>query len=70
VETARNMGMEKVEAEFIGGQEAAIHMFAMLGFTEYLRLENYVKDMTAIQHDYIFMGLDLVTDEEYTSAAG
>jgi GNAT superfamily N-acetyltransferase len=70
VELARHIGMEKVEAEFIGGQETAIHMFAMLGFTEYLHLENYVKDMQAIQHDYIFMGLDLVTDEEYTSAAG
>jgi acetyltransferase len=70
VDMARNMGLEKLEAEFIGEQEAAIHMFAMLGFTEYLRLENYVKDMQAIQHDYIFMGLDLRTDEEYTSAAG
>jgi len=70
VEMARNMGMEKLEAEFIGEQEAAIHTFAMLGFTEYLRLESYVKDMQAIQHDYIFMGLDLRTDEEYTSAAG
>jgi hypothetical protein len=26
--------------------------------------------MQAISHDYIFMGLDLKTDEDYTSAAG
>ena len=70
VEIARHTGLEKVEAEFIGEQEAAIHMFAMLGFSQYLRLEDYVKDMQAIPHDYIFMGLDLKTDEEYTSAAG
>jgi ribosomal protein S18 acetylase RimI-like enzyme len=70
VEIARNGGLEKVEAEFIGGQEAAIHMFAMLGFSELLRLENYVKDMQAIAHDYVLMGLDLKTDEEYAGVGG
>ncbi len=62
---ARNLGLEKVEAEFIGGQEAAIKMFAMMGFSNLLRLENYVKDMQAISHDYVLMGVDLKTDEEY-----
>jgi hypothetical protein len=70
VDIARATGLEKVEAEFIGGQTAAIHMFAMLGFSELLRLDDYVKDMQAIKHDYVLMGLDLTTDEEYTSAAG
>jgi GNAT superfamily N-acetyltransferase len=70
VEIARATGLEKVEAEFIGGQAAAIHMFAMLGFSELWRKDNYVKDMQAIAHDYVLMGLDLKTDEEYTSAAG
>lgn len=70
VEIARATGLEKVEAEFIGGQAAAIHMFAMLGFSELLRLEDYVKDMQAIKHDYVLMGFDLTTDEEYTCAAG
>jgi ribosomal protein S18 acetylase RimI-like enzyme len=62
---ARNLGLERVEAEFIGEQEAAIKMFALLGFSNLLRLENYVKDMQAISHDYVLMGLDLKTDEEY-----
>ena len=70
VEIARNVGMEKVEAEFIGGQEAAIHMFAMLGFSNLLRLEDYVKDMQAVTHDYVLMGLDLKTDEEYAGVGG
>lgn len=70
VSVARNLGLEKVEAEFIGGQEAAIKMFAMLGFSNLLRLEEYVKDMQAIAHDYVLMGLNLKTDEEYASAAG
>jgi GNAT superfamily N-acetyltransferase len=62
---ARSVGLEKVEAEFIGGQDAAIKMFAMLGFSNLVRLEDYVKDMQAITHDYVLMGLDLKTDEEY-----
>lgn len=68
VDIARATGLEKVEAEFIGGQKTAIHMFAMLGFSELWRREDYVKDMQAIAHDYVMMGLDLTTDEEYTSA--
>jgi len=70
VDIARQVGLEKVEAEFIGEQAAAIKMFALLGFSQLLRLENYVKDMQAVSHDYILMGLDLLTDEEYTSAGG
>jgi len=65
LELARQVGLEKVEAEFIGEQEAAIKMFALLGFSNLLRIENYVKDMQAIAHDYVLMGLDLKTDEEY-----
>jgi len=65
VSIARNLGLERVEAEFIGEQEAAIHMFAMLGFSNLARLEDYVKDMQAIKHDYVLMGLNLKTDEEY-----
>jgi len=65
IEIARQGGLEKVEAEFIGEQEAAMKVFAMLGFSNLLRLESYVKDMQAISHDYVLMGLDLKTDEEY-----
>jgi ribosomal protein S18 acetylase RimI-like enzyme len=70
LDIARRAGLEKVEAEFIGEQEAAVKMFAMLGFSKLLQLEDYVKDMQAISHDYVMMGLDLKTDEEYASAAG
>ena len=67
VELARNLGLDKVEAEFIGEQEAAIKMFALLGFSNLVRLEDYVKDMQAIEHDYVLMSIDLKTDEEYAS---
>jgi len=67
---ARSVGLERVEAEFIGEQEAAIKVFALLGFSNLLRLEDYVKDMQAISHDYVLMGLNLKTDEEYTGVGG
>src|SRR5215471_4856015 len=65
VDLARHLSLEKVEAEFIGEQEAAIKMFALLGFSNLVRLDEYVKDMQAISHDYVLMGLNLKTDEEY-----
>ena len=70
IEIARQVGLEKVEAEFIGEQAAAIKMFALLGFSQLLRLENHVKDMQAISHDYILMELGLKTDEEYAGVGG
>jgi ribosomal protein S18 acetylase RimI-like enzyme len=65
LEIARRSGLEKVEAEFIGDQEAAIRVFSLLGFTQLLLLPAYVKDMQTVTHDYVLMGLDLETDEEY-----
>lgn len=65
VDIARHIGLEKLEAEFIGEQEGAIKMFAMLGFSKLASLPSYVKDMQAIPHDYVLMGLGLKTDEEY-----
>jgi len=70
VQLARNLSLERIEAEFIGEQEAAVKMFAMLGFSNLLRLEDYVKDMQAISHDYVLMGLNLKVDEEYAGVGG
>ena len=70
LDVARCVGLEKVEAEFIGEQTAAIKMFALLGFRQLLQLEDYVKDMQAVTHDYVLMGLELKTDEEYAGVGG
>jgi GNAT superfamily N-acetyltransferase len=70
LDIARRAGLERIEAAFIAEQEAAMKMFALLGFNQLVRLDDYVKDMTAITHDYVLMGLDLRTDEEYANAAG
>jgi hypothetical protein len=65
LQIARQIGLEKIEAEFLGSQEVAIKMFGLLGFRTLLTLSDYVKDMQAVTHDYVLMGLDLKTDEEY-----
>ena len=70
VQLSRNLGLERLEAEFIGEQEAAIKMFALLGFSNLLRFEDYVKDMQAVSHDYVLMGLYLKVDEEYAGVGG
>ena len=65
VDVARMAGLHKIEAEVIDNQEGGQKLFALLGFTHLMRLEDYVQDMQAIQHDYVLMGMDLKTDEEY-----
>jgi RimJ/RimL family protein N-acetyltransferase len=67
---SRSVGLERIEAEFIGEQAAAIKMFAMLGFSNLARFEDYVKDMQAVTHDYVLMGLILKVDEEYAGVGG
>src|SRR5438309_631736 len=49
VSIARHMGLEKVEAEFIGEQEAAIQVFAMLGFRN-LRSEEHTSELQSQFH--------------------
>ena len=65
ISIARQLGLEKVEAEFIGEQAAAMKVFGLLGFQPLCHLPDYVKDMQAVAHDYILMGQDLKADEEY-----
>ncbi len=68
IDVARNVGLEKLEAEFMGEQEGARRAFAGLGFRELLRLPDYARDMQALPHDYVLMGRELKTDEEFTAA--
>ena len=69
IDIAKNIGLEKLEAEFLGEQKAAVRVFEERGFNRLIQLEDYVKDMQAIAHDYVLMGRHIITDEEYTSAA-
>jgi GNAT superfamily N-acetyltransferase len=65
IDIARNVGLEKLEAEFLAEMKSARYVFAELGFQELLALPDYVKDMQAISHDYVLMGRHIITDEEY-----
>jgi GNAT superfamily N-acetyltransferase len=65
IDIARDAGLEKLEAEFMGEQQAARRVFAEVGFSDLLVLPDYVKDMQAISHDYVLMGRHIITDEEF-----
>jgi L-amino acid N-acyltransferase YncA len=65
VTLAGDLSLERVEAEFLAEQAAAIHLFDFLDFKKLVTLPDYVKDMQANTHDYVLMAKQLVTDEEY-----
>lgn len=65
IDIARDAGLEKLEAEFMGEQLAARRVFAEVGFSDLLVIADYVKDMQAVSHDYVLMGRHIITDEEY-----
>ncbi|MGO9201412.1 MAG: N-acetyltransferase family protein [Limisphaerales bacterium] len=65
IEVARHSGLLWLEAELFGQQQAAIKMLGLLGFSNVLRLPDYVKDLQSAMHDYVLMGMKLITEEEY-----
>ena len=70
VEIARILGLRRLEAELNGERKVAIHALEYIGFQHLLREEDYVLDMKAVTHDYVLMGMDLRTDEEYAGVGG
>jgi RimJ/RimL family protein N-acetyltransferase len=70
VEIARNMGLRRLEAELNGERKVAIRALEQIGFEHLMKLEEYVLDMKAVMHDYVLMGMDLRTSEEYAGVGG
>ena len=70
VEIARILGLRRLEAELNGERKVAIHALEYIGFQHLLRQEDYVLDMKAVTHDFVLMGMDLRTDEEYAGVGG
>lgn len=62
---AQHLGLWKLEAELNGERKIAIRSLQHLGFEELFCLPDYVIDMTRQSHDYVVMGMDIRTDEEY-----
>lgn len=67
---SRQLGLEKLEAEFVAEQERAMKVFALLGFSDLVHLPKYVMDMQGKHHDYFQMGILLTTDIEYAGVGG
>lgn len=68
IRIARYLGLKKLEAELNGERAAAIKGLQQLGFRELLNLSDYLLDMQGREHDYVVLGMDIVTDEEYAGA--
>lgn len=65
ISAARHLGLWKLKAELNGERKTAIRSLQHLGFEELFCLPDYVIDMTRQSHDYLMMGMDIKTDEEY-----
>jgi RimJ/RimL family protein N-acetyltransferase len=64
---ARHLGLKKLEAELNGERKVAIRALEQIGFRQLVRLPDYVWDMSSEPHDYVLMGMDLRTEEEFAS---
>ncbi len=65
IAAAQHLGLWKLRAELNGERKIAIRSFQHLGFEELFCLPDYVIDMTRQPHDYLMLGMDIRTDEEY-----
>jgi GNAT superfamily N-acetyltransferase len=68
VEIGRHLGLKKLEAELNGERSVAIKALQQLGFQIFGRLPDYLLDMEGGTHDYVVLGMDIVTAEEFTGA--
>ena len=67
IDVARHCGLHRLEAEVNGERKIALQV---LGFSELMRLDDYVLDMKAVTHDYVLMGRSLRQEEEYAGIGG
>jgi len=61
---AKHGGLTRLEAELNGEREVAIKAMAAVGFSELVRLPNYIQDMSGDYHDYVLLGMELLPSEE------
>lgn len=64
VAIAGNLGLTQLDSELNGERETAIESLGSVGFSELVRLPDYIRDMKARPHDYVLMGKNLVPDYE------
>jgi RimJ/RimL family protein N-acetyltransferase len=67
IEIARDIGLAKLDAEFMSEQEAPITVFERLGFIKMASLPQHVRDIHGKAHDLVILVHDL-RDQEYFAA--
>jgi GNAT superfamily N-acetyltransferase len=67
---ARHLRLRRLEAELNGDRKIEINVLAQLGFNKLMHLHDYVMDMKAVTHDYVFMGRSIKQEEEYAGIGG
>jgi GNAT superfamily N-acetyltransferase len=70
IDIARHCGLRRLEAEVNGERKIALQVLSQFGFNKLMDIEDYVLDMKAVTHNYVLLGLDLKTDEEYLGVGG
>lgn len=68
IEVAQHCGLTQLEAEFNGERGASIHCFETAGFSELLRMRNYLRDMSGSLHDWVLLGMQIRPNAEFTGA--
>lgn len=70
IEIARHCGLRRLEAEVNGERKIALNTLSHFGFSPLMHLEDYVVDMKAVTHDYVLLGLNLKTEDEFLGVGG
>jgi L-amino acid N-acyltransferase YncA len=68
IEVALHSGLTQLEAEFNSERNASIQCFESAGFSELLRMNNYLRDMAGNFHDWVLLGMTIRTSSEFTGA--
>lgn len=65
IEIAIDIGLDKLDAEFMPEQQAAMRAFEKLGFVKIAELPNHVLDRHGASHDLLIMSYDLQGQETF-----
>ena len=67
IQVALDIGLVKLDAEFIAEQARSIAVFEKLGFVKMAILPQHVKDLKGESHDLVIMVYDLRATEHYAA---
>jgi GNAT superfamily N-acetyltransferase len=65
IHVAIDLGLDKLDAEFVSQQDGALHAFERMGFIKVAQLPQHVLDRHGAAHDLILMVYDLKGEEAF-----